>query len=71
MSLVHTEFSMKTLHLGTVSVRLAWSSLLPRYCCFVDCLFCDLEYLIFDHILSVAGNWRPTELEILCIPYHW
>ena len=35
-SLVHIELCVKTLHLGTVSVCLAWSSLLPRYCCCVD-----------------------------------
>ena len=30
-SLVHVEFCVKTLHLSTVSLCLAWSSLLPRY----------------------------------------
>ena len=43
LSLVHIEFRLKTLHLGTVSVCLAWSSPLPRYRCCVDCLHCDLD----------------------------
>ena len=34
---------LKTFHLGTVGVCLAWSSLLPQYCCCVDCLHCDLD----------------------------
>ena len=34
---------LKTFHLGTVCVSLAWSSLLPRYCFCVDCLYCDLD----------------------------
>ena len=42
-SLVHIEFCVKTLHLGTVSLCLAWSSPLPRYCCSVDCLHCDQD----------------------------
>ena len=33
----------ETFHLGTVCVCLAWSSLLPRFCCWVDCLHCDLD----------------------------
>ena len=37
-SLVHIEFCVKTLHLGT-------SSPLPRYCCCVDCLYPSTEYL--------------------------
>ena len=34
---------LKTFHLGTVCVCLAWSSHLPRYCCCVVCLYCDLD----------------------------
>ena len=59
---------VKTLHLGTVSVCLALSSPLPRYCSCVDCLQCDLEHLIFYFFLSETGNWRSTELEIWSIP---
>ena len=43
LSLEHIEFCVKTLHLGTVSVCLAWSSPLPRYRCCADCLYCGLE----------------------------
>ena len=39
----HIESCVKTLHLRTVSVCLAWSSPLSRYCCCVDCLYCDLD----------------------------
>ena len=42
-SLVHIEFCVETLRLGTVSVCLAWSPPLPRYRCCVDCLYCDLD----------------------------
>ena len=70
-SLAHIEFYVKTLHLGTVSVCLAKSSPLPRYCCCVDCLYCDLEYLILNYIFSDTENWRSTELEIRGIPCHW
>ena len=38
--LVHIQFCVKTLRLGTVSVCLARSS---RYVCCVDCLCCDLD----------------------------
>ena len=38
---------LKTFHLGTVCVCLAWSSPLPRYCCCVDCLYLRSGYLIF------------------------
>ena len=38
---------LKTFHLGTVCVYLAWSSPLPRCCCCVDCLYCDLILDIF------------------------
>ena len=43
LTLVQIEFRVKTLHLGTVSVSLKWSSPLPRYRCCVDCLYCDLD----------------------------
>ena len=54
-SLVHIEFSVKTLHLGTVSVCLAWSSLVSRYCCCVDCLYCDLDiwYFIASYLMKL------------------
>ena len=38
---------LKTFHFGTVCVCLASSSPLPRYCCCVDCLHCDLDTLYF------------------------
>ena len=60
--LLHIEFCVKTLNLGTVSVCLAWSSPLLRYCCCVDCLHCDLEYLVFCCVLSETGNWGSAEL---------
>ena len=47
---------LKTFHLGTVCVCLAWTSPLPRYGCCDDCLYCDLEN-------SETGNWRSTGLE--------
>ena len=70
-SLVHTVFFfVKTLHLGTVSVRLAWSSPLPRYRCCVDCLYCDLDTCFFVSSLKLETG-DPQELEIRGFPYHW
>ena len=66
--LVHNGLCVKTLHLGTVSVCLTWSSLLPRYCCLVDCHCCDLKMY---HIFCKNGNWRSVGIEIRGIPYHW
>ena len=61
-SLVHSEFCVKTLHLGIVSVCLAWSSPLPRYCCL---LIASIAIWKSDicFILSETGNWRSTGLE--------
>ena len=44
--------------LGTVCVCLTWSSLLPRYCCCVDCLYCDL------------GTGDSQDLKYGGFPYH-
>ena len=69
---VHIEFCVKALHLGTVSVCLAWSSLLLRYCCCVDCLYCDLNMgdCSLYYIFWVTGNLRSTGSEIRRKPYH-
>ena len=53
-------FRAKTLRRGTVSVCLAWSSPLPRYCCCVDCLCCGLDVLYFTvaHLKLETGDQR-------------
>ena len=68
-SLVHIEFCVKTFHLGTVSVCLAWSSLLPRYCCCVDCLNCDLDicYFTISYLKLDTGDQR--DLKYRGFPY--
>ena len=73
MSHVHIEFCVKTHYLGTVGVRLAWSSPLLRYCCCVDCIHFDqnTEERTWYYILPETGNWRSTGFEIRGIPYHW
>ena len=48
--------SLKTFHLGTVCVSLAWSSPLPRYCFCVDCLYCDLD--TWYCIVFSSWNWK-------------
>ena len=54
---------MKTLHLGTVSVCLAWSSPLRRYRCCVDCLCCDLDtrYFIISHPKLETGDLQDLK----------
>ena len=46
---------LKTFHLGTVCVCLAWSPPLPRNCCCVDCLYCDLNTSFF---INFVWNWK-------------
>ena len=44
----HIQLCEKHTHLRMVCVCLAWSSLLSRHCCSVDCLCCDLEIRYFS-----------------------
>ena len=54
---------LKTFHLGTVCVCLAWSSPLPRYCCCVDCLHCDLDiwYFMIIYLKLEIGDLRDLK----------
>ena len=60
--LVHIEFCVTTLHLGTLSVCLAWSSHLSRYCRCVHCLCCDRDmwsfYLSYLKLETEDGVYR-------------
>ena len=62
---------LKALHLGTVCVCLAWSSLLSRCCCCVGLSLLRSGSLTFDFFLSETGKWRSTGSEIRSFPYHW
>ena len=72
VSCAHWVLCDNTLHLGTVGVCLAWSSPLLRYCCSVDCLYCDrnienrtLYYILqWDWKLEIHRIWNKG------IPYH-
>ena len=58
--LVHIEFCVTTLHLDTVSVCLAWSSPLSRYCCCVECFYFDLNiwYSTISYLkLETEDQW--------------
>ena len=66
LSLMHTEFCVKTLHLGTVNACLVWSPPLPPYRCCVELLPLRSGYLIF----SDTRNWSSTGSEIRGFLYH-
>ena len=51
---------LKTFHLGTLCVCLAWSSPLPRNCCCVDCLYCDLDTVYFIVFYRETGDSQDS-----------
>ena len=58
---------LKTFHHGTVCVCLAWSSPLPRYCCCVDCLYCDLDtryFIIFFIVELETGGSQDLKYAV-------